>query len=70
MSSSTLRFAMIPPVGWTIAVLAVFALVLLPLVFWGLARTGKRGLAWVALPVLSVAATAGLWLYAAGQGTP
>ncbi len=70
MTPPTTPLAAIPPVGWTIAVLAVFALVLLPLVFWGLARTGKRGLAWVALPVLAVVTTSGLWLYATQQPTP
>lgn len=62
--------ALIPPVGWMIAVLAIFALGCLPLVFWGLARTGKRGLAWITLPILSVVATGGLWLFAARQSTP
>jgi hypothetical protein len=51
------------PVGWIIVALAVYVLVGIPVVFWGLARTGKRGLAWVLLPVLSGIATTALWLY-------
>lgn len=62
--------AAIAPVGWTIVVLAVFALVCVPLLFWGLARVGKRGLAWIALPVLVGVTTTGLWLYATQQSTP
>lgn len=51
------------PVGWSITALTVYALIAIPVVFWGLTRTGKRGLAWVLLPVLSGITTVGLWLY-------
>lgn len=67
MTPGSAPLATIPPVGWTIAVLAIFALVCLPLVFWGLARTGKRGLAWVTLPILCAITTGGLWFYATRQ---
>lgn len=56
-------FAQTPPVGWLIVVLGLYALVGIPIVFWGLSRTRKRGLAWVLLPVLALITTTGLWLY-------
>lgn len=62
MSPPTL-FAVTAPVGWTITVLVLYALVGIPIVFWGLARTEKRGLAWVLLPVLAGITSVGLWLY-------
>lgn len=52
-----------PPAGWLIVVLAVYAAILVPMVFWGLARAGHRGLGWVMLPLLAAVTTAGLWLY-------
>ncbi len=51
------------PVGWIIVALALYVLVGIPVVFWGLTRTAKRGLAWVLLPLLSGLATTALWLY-------
>ncbi|HET8930760.1 MAG TPA: hypothetical protein VFN21_08905 [Acidimicrobiales bacterium] len=62
MSGPTL-FAATASVGWSITVLALYALIGIPIVFWGLTRTGKRGLAWVLLPLISAVATIGLWLY-------
>ena len=56
-------FAATAPVGWIIVALAVYVLIGIPVVFWGLTRTGKRGLAWVLLPILSGLATTALWLY-------
>ena len=55
--------AVVPPVGWLLVVLGVHALVVVPVVLWGLGRADHRGLAWVILPVFSAAITAGLWLY-------
>lgn len=52
-----------PPIGWLALALGSYALVLVPLVFWGLGRTGHRGLAWVLLPLLAVVTTLGMWLY-------
>lgn len=69
MSESTI-FASSPPMGWMIVALGVYALVGLPIVFWGLSRTAKRGLAWILLPVLSGITTAGLWLYVTRQVHP
>lgn len=57
-------------VGWSITALAVYALIGIPVVFWGLTRTGKRGLAWVLLPVISAVTTVGLWLYVHQQVHP
>lgn len=66
MSATTL-LASTPPLGWIIVVLAAYSLVAIPVTFWGLTRTGKRGLAWVTLPVLAAVTTAGLWLYVDAQ---
>jgi len=52
-----------PPVGWLIVVLAVYAVMLVPVVFWALGRAGHRGLGWVLLPFFAAVTTAGLWLY-------
>ncbi len=52
-----------PPVGWLLLVLGLYALVLVPTVLWGLGRVRHRGLAWIILPVFSVAISGGLWLY-------
>ncbi len=56
-----------PPVGWIVVVLAVYAALLVPVVFWGLGRTGHRALGWVLLPLLAAVTTFGLWLYAHQQ---
>ena len=45
------------------SVLVVYAVMLVPVVFWGLGRTGHRGIGWVMLPFLAAVTTAGLWLY-------
>jgi hypothetical protein len=58
-----------PPVGWLVLVLGVYAAVLVPIVFWGLGRTGHRGAAWVILPLLALITTVGLWLYVHQQVT-
>lgn len=63
-------FAATASVGWGVTALAAYALIGIPIIFWGLARTGKRGLAWVLLPILSGITTAGLWLYANQQVQP
>lgn len=52
-----------PPTGWLVLVVALYAIVLVPLVFWGLGRAGHRTLGWVLLPLLALFASAGLWLY-------
>lgn len=67
---SVLVFAVTPPVGWLAITLAAYAFVGLPVVFWGLGRTGKRGLAWVIVPILVAITTVGLWLYAHRQVHP
>lgn len=56
-------FAVTAPVGWVLVALAAYVLVAIPLVFWGLGRVHKRGLAWFVLPVLSAITTTLLWLY-------
>ncbi|MBS1846982.1 MAG: hypothetical protein JST73_01785 [Actinobacteria bacterium] len=60
---ATFILASTPPVGWLLVVLALYTLVAIPLVFWGLGRTGKRGLAWAILPILASIATSCLWWY-------
>ncbi len=55
------------PLGWCLAAFAVYAIVAIPLVFWGLGRTGKRGVAWLVLPGLAAVAAVGLWLYVHDQ---
>lgn len=58
-----------PPVAWLAIVLAAYSLVGIPVVFWGLTRTRKRGLAWLLLPILVAITTTGLWLYVNRQVT-
>ncbi len=62
-----LLLARTPPLGWCIVILALYALVAVPVIFWGLRRSGARGLAWVLLPILVAVATGGLWFYVHGQ---
>lgn len=52
-----------PPVGWLSVALGIYALVLVPMVLWGLGRAGRRGLGWVVLPVFSLVTSAGMWMY-------
>lgn len=55
--------AAVPALGWLVLVLGIYALVIVPVVLWGLARANHRGLGWIVLPFFSVTLTAGLWLY-------
>lgn len=59
--------AVTPPVGWLIVALAGYSLVVVPLVFWVLARLHRRGLVWLVLPVLAMAVTTGVWFATNGQ---
>lgn len=53
----------VPPVGWLLVAMGIYAAVFVPVVLWGLGRADHRGLGWVILPFFALAITAGIWLY-------
>ncbi len=63
-SPSMLIAAASPPVGWLVLVLAVYASLALPALWWLLGATGRRTAARVAVPVVALVTSGALWLLA------
>ena len=57
----------VPRLPWLLGAVVMYALLIGPVNFLVLRRLGKRELAWVTIPILSVLAVAGFWIAGRGQ---